>query len=601
MARSASLGIGVPLALLALNSVRSAASVAAEDAAFGRPSLGTEGQVRGAGGELRIRQWLTPAGLNPHTATAEPDLHGASLVTEGLLSYARDGSLLPTLVSEVPSLENGGLSEDLRIVNYTLLPNLVWNDGQPVTADDVVWTWQWIMDEMNAAVDASLYAGIERVEVKTPAQAQVVFSSSTLAWFVPFNGSEFGGGILPRHFWAGRQRESANQAFLTNPVGTGPYKVDAFIPGDRVIYAFNEHYREPNKPYFSTVVLQGGGDHLTAAQAVLQTGDADVAWNLSADPDVLQELEAFGLGTVQANTPIATEKIWFNFSDPNFEIDGERSSLKAPHPILTDPAVRQAMALAIDRRAIASRLYLGEPLEPPATNVLVGISAMESPRTTWEYDIDRANQLLDDAGWKWDGDVRTRNSVELRVSLYTTIIPTRQKTQAMIKQYWEAIGIRVELVAVDTAEFFDRPDNPQSYIRFQHDVQMFTNSPLFPFPLDYMKIWYAGPGAGNVAQRANNWVPVNDVRFQNFNVQRFVNPAYDALWEAAATTTDMGRAVELLIQMNDVVVNECVVIPLVERATHKYAIGNRLVEENVAVGPWETLYWNIANWRTVQT
>ena len=594
------LGVGSPLISLMLNSVR-AAGVAAQNTIAGRPSIGTDQQVRGSGGELRIRQWLMPAGLNPHTSSAEPDLQGASLVTEGLMSYSRDGSLLPNLVTEVPSVENGGLSEDLRTVTYNLLPNLVWNDGQPVTAADVVWTWQWIMDEANGAFDASIYTGIEQVEARSPTQAQVAFSSPNLAWFVPFSGSGIGCGcgILPRHFWAGREREAANRAFLTSPVGTGPYKVDAFIPGDRVTYALNEHYREPNKPYFSTVILQGGGDHLTAAQAVLQTGDYDVAWNLSADPDVLRELETHGLGAVQANTPIATEKIWFNFSDPNVEIDGERSSLKAPHPFLTEKAVRQAMALAIDRRAIASQLYLGEPLEPPATNVLIGIGAMESPNNMWDYDIDRANQLLDDAGWKWVGDVRSRNGVELRVSFYTTIIPARQKTQAMIKQSWEAIGFGVEIGAVDANEFFDRPDNPESFIRFQHDVQMLTNNPLSPFPLDYMRWWYAGPGNDNVAQRANNWVPVNDLQLQMFNIQRYVNHEYDALWDEAASTIDMERSIELLIQMNDFVVNEYVVIPLVERATQKYAISNRLVKENITPGPWETLYWNIANWRTV--
>jgi peptide/nickel transport system substrate-binding protein len=594
IARAAALGVGASLTLLALNSVHSRGA-SATDVPSGRPSFGTEGQKRGAGGELRIRQWQAPSGANVHVATGANDGLAASPVTEPLISYAADGSLVPTLVTEVPSLENGGLSEDLTTVTYNLLPGVVWSDGAPFTADDVVWTWQWIMDETNGAFDAYLYERISGVEPISSTQVRVIFNAPSLNWFDQFSGT-YTGGILPKHLWEAQEREKANEAFLTNSIGTGPYKVESFVPNDQVLYSINENYREPNKPWFSSVLVKGGGDHLTAAQAVLETGDWDLAWNLAADVPALRQLEVNGKGTIEISIPTLVERIEFNFSDPNAEVAGERSSVKEPNPILTDRAVRQAMALAIDRAAISNEFYMGEELEPPARNILTGIEALESPNTTWVYDVDRANQILDEAGWVRNEVGRSKDGTELRVSFETMkspFTPPRESTQDRVRQAWEEIGIKVQAGQIDYEQFFNYdPANEYSYVHFYRDAALLRASPISPFPLDYMMSWYAGPANSNVAQQSNDWFGPN--------VQRYVNPAYDALFDEVSTTTDADRAAELFIQMNDIVVNDIVVIPLVAQADQKYAISNRLEKENVAASNWELLYWNIANWRTVE-
>ena len=382
---------------------------------------------------------------------------------------------------------------------------------------------------------------------------------------------------------------------MTNPIGTGPYKIESFAEGDKVKYSFNDRYREPNKPYFATVMLQGGGDGATTAQAVLQDGEGDLAWAVLADRQLLRELEAAGKGVVGSIGNTAVEHIAFNFSDPKVEIDGERSSLQAPHPFLTDQVVGQAMTLAIDRKAIPD-FFLGPDLEPVAVNIVTGIAAMESPHTSHEFNIDLANQLLDDAGWTWTGDVRSKDGVELRVTYHTTDWRARQRTQHVVRKGWEAIGIRVQLGQFDPQSFFaaDPADDPDGILlqKFYCDVEMFSMAAPSPMPLDYMMNWYAGPNNENVAQKDNGWwLP---------NIQRYVNPRYDELYEEARATTDATRAIELIIQMNDIVVNEFVVVPLVAHTSEVYAISNRLLHENVAASPWEPLYWNIANWRTVE-
>jgi peptide/nickel transport system substrate-binding protein len=394
---------------------------------------------------------------------------------------------------------------------------------------------------------------------------------------------------------------AVNAEFAIDPIGTGPYRIDAFGPDEGIICTINEHYREPNKPYFATVRFQGGGDSASDAQAVLQTGDWDVASILQMKPSVLREMEsAGGKGKLAGGLPTDVERILFNFSDPNREVDGERSSLQAPHPFLTDRAVRQAMAMAIDREKIANELFFGGDFTPPSRNILTGIPAMESPNTTFEFNSDAANELLDNAGWARAGNTRFKDGVELKVTFYTSVIDDnaqlmrfRPEIQTAVKEGWEAIGITVELGQVTGDVFFIvTPKNEQSYAHFYRDAQMYSNGPASPFPDSYLVDWYAGPDNSNVAQRSNDWL--------GGNIQRYVSPEFDALYEEATSTTDAERAVELFIQMNDLVVGDFVVVPLVARPFMMHALSNRLAEENTAPSSWEPLFWNIANWRTVE-
>jgi peptide/nickel transport system substrate-binding protein len=308
---------------------------------------------------------------------------------------------------------------------------------------------------------------------------------------------------------------------------------------------------------------------------------------------------AGGQGRVLSGLHPIVERIAFNFSDPNREIEGERSSLDAPHPFLTDRAVRHAMALAIDRDAIARDVFGAVDIYSPARNILTGIPALESPNTSYTYDLEAANALLDQAGWVSDGNTRVKDGVKLAVSYYTSISASnddfkwyRQEIQAIVKAGWEAIGIEVQLGRLAGDDFFDtRPDNPLSFAHSYRDIQMFASAPEIPIPTVYFANWYAGPDNSNVAQQANDW--------QGPNLQRYVNPEYDALYEEVLATTDYGRAAELFIQMNDLIVEDFVVVPLVANGDFPFALSNRIAIENVAPSIWEALFWNIANWHTV--
>jgi len=555
-----------------------------------RPQAGTENQERGAGGELRIIQWQAPSHLSSHQATGDKDSMASSLISEPLMFRLPDATLIPNLVKEVPTVDNGLLAEDLTSVTYNLLEGVTWSDGEPFTAHDVRFTWEWVMDNENAAIYQQIYQPIEDIEVIDDVTLTVHFSQPNPTWADAHTGS--GSGVIyPRHILEGGGQE-ANDAFRLNPVGTGPYVVETFSPNDQVTFVINENYREPNKPYFERVLIKGGGDPASAARAVIQTGEYDYAWNLSVEPEVLREMESDdspGVLSVKAGTGV--ERININFSDPDTEVDGQRSHVGTPHPILSDPAVRMAIRLGINRQQIADSFYFGGDLEPAVPNILVGIPAMLSPNQELEYDPERARQILEEAGWTGDG-VRSKDGVELSLRLATTVNQVRQKTQQVIKSNLEEIGFEITLEQVDAGIFFDSsPGNHQSNSHFYTDMNMFTSSVGAPPPVAFMVRWYAGPNNEEIAQKENNW--------SGRNIHRWKNEEYDALYEQAQVESDPETIADLFIQMNDMVINENVVIPLVN-VGNKIAFSRTLNEENLGIGSFEFEYWNIANWNRVE-
>ncbi len=566
------------------------------------PAVGMEGRTRGEGGELRIIQWQAATTANSHQSVGTKDFLVSSTVQEPLMHYLEDGSLIPNLITEVPSVENGFLAEDLSTVTFTLQEGILWSDGEPLTSRDVQFTWQWVAaaDNANASVNFDVWNAISGVETPDELTAVVSFTSPAANWFEIFTGGTYG-AILPAHSFNDEPVAANNPDFLLRPIGTGPFVITEFVPNDLVLLAANENYRDANKPFFATINLKGGGDAPSAARSVLQTGDYDYAWNLQVEPAILLDLAGVeALGEVSEDSPgilesivgTSVERIHFNFSDPNLEVDGQRSEMNTPHPFLTDPAVREALNLAVPRQLISDEFYgLAARTSP---NILTGLEVTESPNTSWEFNVEAAGQILEDAGWVMDGDVRAKDGVPLVINYGTSINAVRQKTQAVVKQAFESIGVGVNLDQVDAGIFFDSaPGNDRNIGHFYWDITMYTNNPSSPIPTSFFTSWYAGPEGRNIAQESNGW--------SGQNYQRYVNPDFDALYEELLTQTDVEAAYGQLIGLNDLLINDRVIIPEVNRPSDTYAISKRLVRENVALGVgYELSYWNIANWNTVE-
>ena len=351
---------------------------------------------RGQGGLVKLLWWQAPTILNPHLAQGSKDFNASRLVLEPLADINDKGELVPVLAAEIPSVENGGVSEDAKSVTWKLKKDVKWSDGQPFTSKDVKFTYEYVIDEKTTATTIANYTVIESIETPDDYTVVIRFKDPNPAWMNVFVGPY--GRILPQHILKDYVGEKARTApFNLNPIGTGPYKVKEFKPGDVVVYEMNENYREPDKPYFAQVEFKGGGDATTAAWAVLQTGEVDYAWNLQVEAQVLDQLEKAGVGVVEVIEGVYVERILVNMTDPRKEVDGERSKLGVPHPWQSDLRVRQAYALACQRDVIANTLY--GRAGKAASNILVAPECFVSKNTSWKLDLDAAAKLLDEAGW----------------------------------------------------------------------------------------------------------------------------------------------------------------------------------------------------------
>ncbi len=531
---------------------------------------------------LKLLYWQAPTILNPHLSNGAKDSEPSRMILEPLASYDKNGELVLFLAAEVPTLANGLLAADGKSVSWKLKQGIKWSDGNPFTAADVIFTWEFITDPEVGSTSASSYETIASMEAIDDYTVKINFQDVNPAWSRPFVGSN--GAILPRHQFEKFKgaNAKASKANLM-PIGTGPYRVVEFKPGDTVIYEPNPYFREAGKPYFQQVVFQGGGNANSAARAVLQTGDVDFAFNLQLEPQVLKQLETGGKGKVSSIFDSTIERIFFNFTDPHqATADGERSSLKFPHPFFTDKKVRRAFNLAINREAIATQLY-GDA-GAATTNVVVLPPQYNSPNTNYEFNLAQAAALLDEAGWvdSNGNGIRDKNGVEMKVLFQTTVNSVRQKTQAIVKQALKSIGVEVEIKSIDATIFFSADaSNPDTNTHFYADLQMYTHGtgtdPVMTFK---------GFTCEEIAQKANNW--------SGANYSRYCNPAYDELWQQSTTELDPEKRRQLFIQMNDLLVNEVVTMPIINRAD-VVGVSNTLI--GLDFTPWDTNTWKIMDWK----
>jgi peptide/nickel transport system substrate-binding protein len=532
----------------------------------------------GGGGPLRLLYWQAPTLLNPHFALGTKDQEASRVFYEALAGWDGDGNLVPVLAAEIPSNENGGLKKDGLSVVWTLKRGVKWHDGSPFTADDVVFNWEYSRNPETAAVTIGSYRDI-RVEKIDDYAVRVIFAQPTPFWADAFVGAT--GMIIPKHLFANYVGAKSRDA-PTNlkPVGTGPYIFVDFKPGDTVSGSRNPDYHVPSRPHFDTIEIKGGGDAVSAARAVLQTGDFDYAWNLLVEDAILQKLEGGGKGKVTIVPTGNIEIILLNVTDPAIEVDGERASVKTKHPLFSDPAVRQAIDLLIDRASVEKSIY--GRTGSAAANVLNNPERFRSRNTRSEFNIDRANQILEAAGWERGADgVRRKDGKQLKFVFQTSINAPRQKNQVIIKQACQKAGIDVELKSVLSSVFFSSdPSNPDTYSHFYCDAQMYATTMLQPDPQRFMNLFVSW----EVAAKDNKW--------QGRNICRWQSKEYDEIYRQAERELDLVKRAALYMRLNDIVVSDHYVLPEVYRP-RVTALKTGLTAH---LSGWDNDLWQLASW-----
>jgi len=533
---------------------------------------------RGKDGELKLIYWQAPSIINPYLSGGTKDVHASAIVLEPLANYLPSGEMIPTLASEIPKP-----AADLKSITWKLKPGVVWSDGTPFTAEDVVFTADYCRDPAGGCSQLPFFKDVESVEKVDDLTVKINFGVPKPFPYGPFVGSQ--APVLQKNQFKNCMGAKAPTCTDANfgPIGTGAFKVSEFHPNDTVIYVVNEKFRDPNKPAFSKVMLKGGGDAASAARSVLETGEFDFAWNLQVEPEVLTKMEKVGKGKVVAAFGTGVERLMVNLTDPDAKLGDKRGTKAHPHPYLSDIAVRKALSLAIDRQILVD---VGYGSAGKATcNVLSGpeIYASSANDDCKTQNIEMANKILDEAGWKRGSNgIRSKNGVRLSILYQTSTNSVRQATQAMVKQMWQQIGVETELKNISGSVFFGGDQaSPDTYQKFFADIEMYTNTFNGTDPETYMNNWKCS----EAPTPENQWI--------GNNMPRYCDPEYDALLVKMSKTAVLEERIAIAKKLNDKLMQAYAIIPLIHRGdvdAWKNSIGG------YQASPWDSSVADIEDW-----
>ena len=543
---------------------------------------------RGADGDVKIIYWQAPSILNPYLSGGTKDIESSSIVIEPLGRYTETGALVPYLAQEIPTVANGGVSADLTAITWRVKEGLLWSDGSPVTSADVKFTADYCMHPEGGCAQLAKFEGVTSIDTPDALTVTVNFSSPKPNPYGPFMGGQT--PIIQKAQFEncmGAKAPGCTEANF-NPIGTGPFVVTDFRPNDVIQMAANPNYRDPAKPAFATLTFKGGGDATGAGRSVLETGEFDYAWNLQLAPDVIANMEKAGKGVAIAGFGPLVERLEMNMTDPSSSLDADtRSTRKAPHPFLSDINVRKALSMAIDRPLLVE---VGYGKAGRVSCDLVPAPDLYAANNDYcmKQDIAGANALLDSAGWAKGGDgIRAKDGVRLSILYQTSTNAVRQDFQALIKQWWGEIGVETELRNLNASVFFGGdPGSPDTFQKFYADVEMYANTFDGTDPQAYL----AAYRCGNEPKPESQW--------QGENINRFCDPAYDAMLDELAQTGDLAKRGEIAIKLNNMLTKDSyTIVPLVHRgrvSAHAKSLGG------VVLNTWDSELWNVADWHRIK-
>jgi peptide/nickel transport system substrate-binding protein len=459
-----------------------------------------------------------------------------------------------------------------------LKDGLKWSDGQPVTCDDVKFTWQAVIHPKSGAVYTSGFRDIDRVDCPTPTTVVVVYKNFYAAYL-----GQFTNGILPKH-GTGDPAEMTRWAYNRKPLGTGPFVVFEWVSGDHITLIRNRYYREAPKPNLNSVIIRITPSREVGTQ-LIKTGEVDVVWDL-IESNVPELRPVAGVKISSAPGPGA-ERLVFNLADPSLDAPPADEVAKHPHPILGDPRVREAIELGVNKKEINDKLLFG--LATPGTNEL-HIGWAKCTTKVSEYDPNRAKQLLEQAGWKVGPDgIRVaqgarfaKDGTRLRLKLQTTTgNKLREQAEQLLIDYMKQIGLEFYIENVPSAVLFGSWASGAFRKHGHFDVLMYTTNPD------------ADPHSQVEGYFASWKMPTAANSGDGFNYARWANKVADDNIKTAGSSADINARKKAYCAVMDEIVKDRPHVYLYSRS-NIHAYRERLQGWIGTV--WANAGWNAQDW-----
>jgi len=482
---------------------------------------------------------------------------------KGMWSFDDKNQPVPELAVEVPSVENGGLSADGKTITYKLRDDVTWSDGEPLTADDFVFTYDMIMSDKNVVQSRYPYEDyVTSVTATDEHTVTVAFSEPFAAWLTTIFTY-----VLPRHVLQpvfDAEGTLDNAAWNKAPtVGIGPFTFGEWESGSHIIFKGNANWIRPAK--LEQVFIRIVPDD-AAQEAAIIAGDTDIGVFLSSDQ--MAKLEEGGTVDVVAVSS-GYDEGWFLNVNPD-----------TAHPAMLDVNVRKAIALATDRFTIVNDLLVAE-VNPVNVTFWDATAPYGNPNLEpYPYDPDEAKRLLDEAGWvDSNGDgTRDKDGVELVLRYITNTRELRKNVQAVVQQQWSLVGIGADLQNHSSDVYWNGYNDGGPQAQGLYDIAEYSSVGSFPDP-----------------EASDNWLCSEISSADNpdgANWQGVCIEELDVLLQQQAVTLDLDARVELYHQISQLMYDEVLYIGI-WLDPDLWSVNNRLQGVKLSGA---SPFWNAHEW-----
>ena len=471
---------------------------------------------------------------------------------------------VPVIAAEIPSLKNGGLSEDGTVISFKIRDGAVWSDNEPITSDDFVFTYQMIMDDANTVSSRSPWdTNVVSVEGPDPSTVVITTNGPYAPWLATLGMVPLPAHVLRPVFESDGTLDNADWNRAPD-VTSGPYKFVDWQSGSQIDLVRNDNYFL-DKAKIENIKIQFVPD-----------SDFTVAALVAGDTDVGTFIESSNVPALKETGDINVELVPSGYNEGLFfNMDPELG-----HPALQDVNVRRALIMLIDRDgAINGVNGLQGGLTYTGKSFWEGTPYQNPDVEKIPYDPEGAKALLDAAGWiDSNGDgTRDKDGVELVLRYVTSKRPLRQDVQAVVQQSFQDAGVGVDLQFFDPDVFFAGYADGGPMATGQYDIGEYSTAPNFPDP-DTTHFT-----CGEIASE-DNPVGINDTFY--------CNPDLDALFTQEASTIDPAQRIEIFHQI-DQMMADAVIWTNMWYDPDLWAVNSRISNTNISgADP----LWNIANW-----